>query len=63
MVSFSFIREQRQEKGYLKNNLRTKSQLSDPAYLSRLEQDRLMNQDPYPTVGMLQRLYSVLEAI
>ncbi len=62
MISFTFIREQRQEKGLSQEQLATQANL-DPAYLSRLEQDRLVSQDPDPTVGMLQRLYHILNGI
>lgn len=59
MISFTFIREQRQEKGLSPEQLANQANL-DVAYLCRLEQDSLLSQDPDPTVGMLQQLYSIL---
>lgn len=61
MLSFAFIREQRQAKGLSQEQLATMAGL-DSVYLSRLEQDSLIRQDPPPTIGMLQRLYTLLES-
>jgi transcriptional regulator with XRE-family HTH domain len=59
MISFTFIREQRQEQGLSDQELANRSGL-DSQYLSRLESDRLNADDPLPTIGMLRRLHSVL---
>lgn len=59
MFSFSFIRDRRLDTGLSQEQLATLTAL-DSAYLSRLEQNSLKKDDPLPTVGMLQRLHTVL---
>jgi transcriptional regulator with XRE-family HTH domain len=60
MHSFTFIREQRTTKGITPQVLAERAGI-DCYYLSRLESDSLQADDPMPTVGLMQRLYSVLE--